>query len=343
LQPAFSLFLLSSQLTFGNLISKRYCRKNQKLVLSMRKAALIYNPTSGSERQDRISAIEIVARALRAANVEVVLIPTLGRGTAGDQARAAIEDGCDTVVACGGDGTVHEVLQGVVGTSAALGVVPLGTANALACDLGIPRDPRRAAEFLLKCESRRIAAGKIEYCTGSGSQSRYFIVAAGVGADAYLAYALSVEFKRSHGMAAYYAKATQIWAMHDFPHFEVRFTDTSGKGRAERVSEVLAIRITNFGGILRRMAPRAALRRNDLELVLFKTRKRLSYLRFVISNMLGRVARVTDIEFAPATELECVPIEGGAEIDVEADGEALGRVPTRISMVPNAVTLLMRS
>ncbi len=310
----------------------------------MRKAALIYNPTSGSKRQDRTRSIDSVAEVLRSAGVEAVRVPTTAPGSAGEQAREAIAGGCDTVFACGGDGTIHEVLQGVVGTDAALGVIPLGTANSLAFDLGIPRDPRRAAQAALVAEPRRIAAGKVEYCTASGSRSRYFTVAAGVGADAYLAYALSVDFKRTHGMPAYYAKAAQLWAVHDFPPFEVRFTDkATGERRVERVSEMLAIRITDFGGILRRMAPRAALGRDDLELVLFKTRRRTSYLRFVIGNMFGRSPRVSDIESLGANEVECVPVEGKAgKIHVEADGEVLGRVPARISVVPNAFRLLMR-
>lgn len=309
----------------------------------MRKAALIYNPTSGSKRQDRMRSIGIVSQTLGDAGVDAVQVPTTGPGTAGEQAGDAIAHGCDAVLACGGDGTVHEVLQGVVGTEAALGIIPLGTANSLAFDLRIPRDPRSAAQWLLRAEPRRIAAGKVEYGAGSGRQSRYFTVAAGVGADAYLAYALSVEFKRTHGMAAYYAKATQIWALHHFPHFEVRFKDKpTGESRVERVSEMLAVRITDFGGVLRRMAPKAALKRDDLELVLFKTRKRTSYLRFILSNMIGRNARVSDILFVPVEEVECVPIEGGeAKIHVEADGEVLGRVPARISMVPDAFTLLM--
>lgn len=309
---------------------------------AMRKAALIYNPTSGSKRQDRMRSVQAVAESLRAAAIEPVLVPTLGPGKAGEQARSAIEDGCDTVLACGGDGTVHEVLQGVVGTDAALGVIPLGTANALAFDLRIPRDPRCAAQAVLSAQPRRIAAGKIDFCTGRGQRSRYFTVAAGIGADAYLAYELSVEFKRTHGMSAYYAKATQLWAIHDFPRFEVRFTDKSGKPRVEHVSQLLAIRITDFGGILRRMAPRAALSRDHLELVLFKTRKRTSYLRFIASNMVGRSPRVADIEFAAADELECVPIgDGASKIHVQADGEALGSVPARLSIVPSAFTILM--
>lgn len=314
----------------------------------MRRAALIYNPTSGSKRQDRARRIATASDVLQAAGIDVLRIETLGQATAGAQARAAIDAGCDTVIACGGDGTVHEVLQGVVGTQAALGVIPLGTANSLACDLGIPRDPRRAAEMLLRAEARRIAAGKLEYrdCSGA-TQSRYFTVTAGIGADAHLAHQLNTEFKRRHGMSAYYAKAVQLWMTHPFPAFEAEFFDKSiGRNRTEIVTELLAIRITDFGGVLRRMAPRAALRRDDLELVLFKSRSRISYLRFVVGNMMGRCTTAADIEFVASDMVKCRPlgsVESVPPVHAEADGEGLGVLPAGISVLPQAFTLLMPS
>ncbi len=320
----------------------------------MRKAVLIYNPRSGRAHKDRARHIEIAAEVLRAAGVDAKLVPTLGPGTAGNQAREEIAAGADTVFACGGDGTIHEVLQGMIGTGATLGVIPLGTANALACDMKIPRDPAAAARFALNAEPRSTAVGKLEYrCKSRECLSRYFIVAAGVGADARLAYMLSAEFKRNHGMAAYYAKATHIWATHDFPPFEVEFNDLErGATRSELVSEVLAIRITDFGGILKRMAPRAELKRDDLELVLFKTARKTDYLRFVANNMLGRCRPMPGIEFVRSDRLECRQANAeriAAEwtrkfkpspIYVEADGESLGRTPSKIIAIPNAVKLL---
>ena len=310
----------------------------------MRKVALIYNPASGSKRQDRMRRIGAAAEVLRAAGVEAIAIETVGPGTAGSQAREAVAVGCDCVLACGGDGTVHEVLQGMVGSEAALGVLPLGTANSLAFDLGLPRQPRQAAEMLLRAHLQKIAAGKIEYTASIGnSQCRYFTVTAGIGADAHLAYKLSTEFKRRHGMAAYYAKATQLWMTHSFPAFEAEFHDkTTGRNRTEIVTELLAIRITDFGGILRRMAPRAALDRDDLELVLFKTRSRLSYLRYVTANIVGRRARVPDIEFVASDSVQCRPLPETVEtVHAEADGEDLGVLPSRISIVPEAFNLLV--
>lgn len=312
----------------------------------MRKAALIYNPTSGSKRQDRLRPIAAATEVLRAGGVEVIPVETLGPATAGAQAREAVLSGCDCVVACGGDGTIHDVLQGVVATDAALGILPMGTANALACDLGLPLEPRKAAAALLTAEPRRIAAGKIEYADRNGQpQSRFFTVAAGIGADAHLAYELSAEFKRRHGMAAYYAKATQLLMTHKFPPFEVHLYDkTAGRQRTESVTELLAIRITDFGGVLRRMAPRAALCRDDLELVLFKSGSRFSYLQFILGNMMGRASRSADIEFVAADSVECSLPEAkpgtAAKIHAEADGEDLGVLPVRISIVPRVFTLL---
>src|SRR5439155_26122988 len=104
----------------------------------MRKAALLYNPLSGRRRERRVKDVEAALAVLQEAGVEANAEPTLGLATAGDQAREAIAHGGDTILACGGDGTVNDVLQGTVGTDAALGVIPLGTANALAHELLLP-------------------------------------------------------------------------------------------------------------------------------------------------------------------------------------------------------------
>jgi len=116
----------------------------------LKRATLLYNPLAGSSRnqQRRRESIESAARALRAAGVEAICTPTESAESGGEQARHAIVRGSDTILACGGDGTLHDVLQGVVGSDTALGVIPLGTANALAYDLRIPFHPARAATTL---------------------------------------------------------------------------------------------------------------------------------------------------------------------------------------------------
>src|SRR5262249_62163089 len=117
--------------------------------LPMKKAILIYNPASGQKRARRAEQIANAAGVLRAAGVEVEACPTTSAGSAVEQTRQCISSGADTVIACGGDGTVHEVLNGLMaaGGAAALRVVPLGSGDLLATDPPPPqetRDARRA-------------------------------------------------------------------------------------------------------------------------------------------------------------------------------------------------------
>jgi diacylglycerol kinase family enzyme len=109
----------------------------------MRRVALIYNPASGQHFYRRSTAIDKALAILREAGVEAEALQTFAPNSAGALAEQAVSRGCDTVIACGGDGTVHEVLQSLVGTTVALGVVPLGTANALAANLGLRSSPAK--------------------------------------------------------------------------------------------------------------------------------------------------------------------------------------------------------
>src|SRR5215467_1397353 len=129
----------------------------------MQRAALFYNPLSGRRRKYRVQDVESVAVILRAAGIQLEVAPTRAASDAAAQVRMAIRDGFDTIIACGGDGTVHDVLQGLAGRTAALGIIPLGTANAMAHDLRLPMNAGAAARALLDAVPKRIAIGQIHY------------------------------------------------------------------------------------------------------------------------------------------------------------------------------------
>jgi diacylglycerol kinase (ATP) len=318
----------------------------------MRKAVLLYNPLSGRRRGRRLADVEAVISVLRNAGVEASAAPTRGASDAMDQTRQAIAEGCDTVFACGGDGTIHDVLQGLVGTNAAMAIIPLGTANSLAHDLRLPLSPAAAAKAALTATPRRLAVGKITYQDFAGNRaSRYFTVTVGIGVDAHLFYKLDPLAKRRFGMAAYCAKATRLWLTHKMENFAVEISeDLAEKSQARRVevSQLLAVRIGNFGGVLRELAPGASLERDDLRLVLFETRSRVAYLRYVLRGLLGTNWQVPGIELVHSTNAVCREIASPdssikSRIFVEADGELLGTLPAEISVVRDAVTLLMAS
>src|SRR5579872_4887265 len=242
----------------------------------MQKALLIYNPFSGFRRHHRVEQVEAAADELRRAGVEVKVLPSRGPSKAGGQAREAVDAGYDTIFACGGDGTIHDVLQGMVGHhQAALGILPLGTANALAADLKVPRDPILAIQRQLQYRPRTIAAGLIESCQDRHpKRHRYFTVMAGVGPDALLVYSLSADAKARWGVAAYVVNA--LWEYLTYRHAPYEMT-ISGSGAHEKLTtaQVMAVRIHDFGGPLKKFARGADLARNDLRVVIFRGGVRL--------------------------------------------------------------------
>jgi YegS/Rv2252/BmrU family lipid kinase len=313
----------------------------------MRKVALLYNPDSGGSRNRSQSELQTVLKILRDAGVEADLILTDSSTHAEEETRQAVLAGCDTIFACGGDGTIHNIIQVLATTGVALGVLPMGTANALAHDLGLPMNIAGAARAALTVPPRRVALGRIQYHDLEGRPgTRYFVVAAGVGVDAHLFYKLHSGTKHRLGMAAYYAKAWHLWFTYPMTRFRAEYTETgSDHPQHSDVTELLGVRIRHFGGVLRELAPGASLDRNDVRLILCRTASRLAYLSYVTRALLGRNWQVPGIDLAHASKTICHYLPDTqnlprTKIYVEADGELLGTLPIEITVVPDALTLL---
>jgi diacylglycerol kinase (ATP) len=314
------------------------------------KAALIYNPSAGAQRHKRMARVEAAAAALRSAGIEPELLPTRAAGSAGEQAAEAIAAGHEMIFACGGDGTLHEVLQGMMSSprhaDVPLGFVPLGTGNVVASDLGLPRDAAEAVRTQLAAKPKRIAAGMVEFTRFGGVERdrRYFIAVCGIGPDAHMLQKVSSEKKARYGLFAYIAAGLETSITHAMPFFEAEYDGAdSGERQSCQVSQIMAVRINNFGNFMRRFAPEAGLHRDDLQLVLFKTRSILRYNAFMAGRTSGFNWNVKGIELAHARELEarCIAGSAGDPILVEADGEVLGQLPARITTLPNAFTLML--
>ncbi|HXX00793.1 MAG TPA: diacylglycerol kinase family protein [Candidatus Acidoferrales bacterium] len=315
----------------------------------MRKAALLYNPDSGGSGRRRLKELESALQVLRAGGVEADLVPTESRHHAGDEARQAAGAGCDTIFACGGDGTIHNIAQVLAKTPVALGILPMGTANALAHDLGLPAKIGAAAGAALHGRLRRIALGCVKYTSFQGTErTRYFVVAAGMGVDAHLFYKLHTGAKQRMGMAAYYAKAWNLWFTYPMTRFVAEYVgDDVGATRVD-VTELLSVRIRNFGGVIQELAPGASLERDDMRLVLCRTASRMAYLAYVTRGLLRRRWKIPGIELVYSARVSCnyaasslAPLP--QKVYVEADGELLGTLPAEITVVPDALTLLVPS
>jgi diacylglycerol kinase family enzyme len=313
----------------------------------MRKAALLYNPDSGGRRLRRQANLESVLHLLRAAGVEAELVLSQSRDDAGEHTRAAIASGCDTIFACGGDGTVHNIIQALAMSPVALAILPMGTANALAHDLKLPFDVIAAAKAALHASPRRVALGHIRYLDFEGKPgTRYFTVTAGMGADAHLFYKLHADSKRQLGMAAYYAKAWRLWLTYRMRHFSTEYIVAgTDEHRSAKVTELMAVRIRNFGGVLQEFAPGASLDRNDLRLIVCRAAGRPAYLAYVTRAVLRQKWSIPGIDLAYSRKVSCQYLPEPAnlphqKIYAEADGELLGTLPVEMTIVPNALTLL---
>jgi diacylglycerol kinase family enzyme len=315
----------------------------------MQKVALLYNLQSGGGRKNRRPEVEAAAQHLQSHGIEASITVTVSNEDAGEQARGAIAAGCDAIFACGGDGTIHDVIQGMTGSQVALGVLPMGTANALAHDLNLPLQPLEAARALVHAAPKRVAVGKATMRgLKGGTITRYFTVAVGIGVDAHLFYKLHAATKHRLGMAAYYAKAWQLWFAHPMRYFQVQYGEAANGSAPVLATEMLAVRIRNFGGVLRELAPGASLDRPDLRLVVCRTSNRLAYLSYVARGLLGLERSVAGVDLSYSSSVRCQYAgESGngsgppaGRVYVEADGELVGMLPVEITVIPDALTIL---
>src|SRR6266496_3014484 len=296
----------------------------------MSRTALIYNPLSGSRHNRREQLIQAIASILKNGGHQVTLLPT-ERAAHATALAAQAAPFHDLILSAGGDGTAHEILQALVGNRSpcALGVLPFGTGNVLATDLALPLDPLAAAHALLNYKPRRISAGRIQFTDSSGSRaSRYFTVAAGVGAHARLIYAASAHAKRRGGMFVYYFTGFHSLFTHRFAPRRAVITKPSGETMERTVVEAVAMRVSSFGGLLKNWRPGGALTSDELRLILLTRGDRGALFRYALAALAGRATESAGIEFHSATHFTCeaiyaeeIPAPSAEPVHTQADGE----------------------
>jgi diacylglycerol kinase family enzyme len=205
----------------------------------MRRVVFLVNPLL-ARRSGKRAAIDRCAHVLRNDGCHAEVREILSPHDAAGQAREAIVSGFDTLFACGGDGTVFHVLQGVAGSSAVLGILPLGTGNVLARNLRLPRDPEAAFRAQRESAAVEIPLGEI-VC---GEKSWCFTIAAGIGLHATLMnIAPSGRAKRIWGRAAYYGGGVRLLLRHNVQPLHLELTEATGEVREFPACELLAVRV----------------------------------------------------------------------------------------------------
>lgn len=255
--------------------------------------------------------------------------PTTGPNTAADIAQECIRRGTDLIVAAGGDGTINEVANGVVGSNVPMMILPGGTANVLAMETGIGGKVKKAVKRMGDLEARRIAVGKF---TGANGHSRYFLLMAGIGLDAQIVHTLSPAMKARMGKLAYWVGGFSSVAR-ILPEFDVRVN-----GSQWRASFALASRVRNYGGDLE-IARSIRLDQPEFELIIFEGSLAVWYLKYFYGVLTNRLEGMKGVTVTRAKTIELNHAKG--ESLAQIDGEPAGPLPATLQIVPDALTLLV--
>jgi YegS/Rv2252/BmrU family lipid kinase len=291
---------------------------------------LIYNPFAGGLRGQGRARLDKAVRVLEEAGAKVELFATPGPQRAGEVALKAVDDGCDLILAAGGDGTINEVVNGIAGSQVHFGILPAGTANVLANEIGFSNRPDHAARQLLHAVPIRIALGALDRCREA---RRYFVLMAGVGLDARIVYELDLDLKSRLGKLAYWHGGLRQFGR-PVPRFHLNVN-----GSDYCASFALITRVRNYGGDFE-IARHIRLTDSDFEVVVFQNHQWQDYLRFFGAVMTNRLYNTEGVAITRATRVE-VDSPEDERIYIQNDGESLGVLPATISAVPDALTLLM--
>lgn len=286
------------------------------------KVLLIINPAAGRRRG---SPLEEIQSALTQPFVDLSVHLTSGPGDATVAARLAVSEGFELVVAAGGDGSINEVANGLVGSETELGIVPVGTENVLARELGVPLEPRAACRHLLDTVARRIDVGKVN--------DRYFVCFAGIGFDAHVAHHLSPERKKAMGAAGYFLTSFErIAGYRKEPRTVTVVAD--GQEISSSYWMILVSNIQNYGGGLK-PAPRASLEDGLLDLCVYPKVGYPATVWQLLTTAQGRHVDLPGMLCLQAKRIELVtdPVE-----QVQLDGDPwTGHTPLVIEVVPKSL------
>jgi diacylglycerol kinase (ATP) len=307
----------------------------------IKNAILIYNPTSGRRRSRRFEEIEKAAAILKRAGITVQIAATTGPGSARGMAEMAVAQRLDLVIACGGDGTVNEVVNGLAGTRIPMALLPAGTANILAKELGVPWDIPHAARLIPGAVVRRVALGIATPPSVNGDGAgprelvgRYFLCVAGAGPDGAIVNGVDEIFKKNAGILAYWAEGAKQLFRYDFPEMKVR----SG-GKERRATIVVVGRTAHYGGPFK-ITTGASLFENSFEMLTNSATSRFQYLRCLPALWMGKLRNVRGIEAWKGTEVVCESADDRM-IFAQVDGEPIGPLPLAFRIVPDALSILV--
>jgi diacylglycerol kinase (ATP) len=234
---------------------------------------------------------------------------TTAAGDARTLARRAVDAGYRMVVAAGGDGTINEVVNGLAGADVALGILPVGTMNVFATEMGIPNNLQKAWKIIEEGRTRRIDLAR--------ANDQYFVQLAGVGLDAQVVQSTSANFKKNFGPLSYVISTAQIAARRP-PRLIVE-----ADGKTIDGSFVLVGNGRYYAGPFAFFSD-ARIDDGKLDVLIFKNLGYLDIARYLGGILIGAHTGWTDVEYFQTRKAS---VRSDEEVPIEVDGELAGKLP----------------
>lgn len=306
---------------------------------------LIGNPAA---RKSTAGKIDHAAAFLQEKGFETETYLTQKRGDAERLAHESAKKKPFLIIACGGDGTINEVINGIAWSDTPLAILPLGTTNVLAKELSVPEDLKGALETAISKTPKTVSLGKIvidaETSTGpdgipevqaegtpgySPPSERYFCLMAGIGFDGKTVHDVNTSLKKISGKAAYIFSG-----INNFLNYRPDEIFFNIDGKAYSGYCAIIGKAGSYGGNFR-ATPDANLAEPSLYACIFKGGKRTDLLRYIFGIIRGSHLKEDDIIYLKASDIE---IHGRAHVQI--DGDYLGVTPARLSVEKDALKIV---
>ena len=287
---------------------------------------IISNPTA---RASSFGKLGQATAFLQKKGFETKLLFTERKGHARELARDAVKKEPHLIIAAGGDGTINEVLNGMVMSDTPLAILPLGTTNVLAKELSIPDSVEGAMERAITGQVRTACLGRIEASSDHTTVVRYFCLMAGVGFDAKAVYDVNSTLKKVSGEGAYILSGIGN-LIHYYPSELIFSVD----GKQYTGYAAIIGKASRYGGNFK-ITPDADILDPYFYVCIFKGRNRVDLLRYAAGVIRGTHLKQKDVLYLKASQIS---ITGNAHIQI--DGDHLGTTPATITIARDALRLV---
>lgn len=303
----------------------------------MHQAALIYNPRAGKKRRlipsrDPVVTLEDIKSLLGQYEIQADFFPTRYRGHATDLANDIVKKGYKLILAAGGDGTVGEIISGLIKTDVTLGILPLGSYMNIARMLSIPTELEKAVQTVKIGRSRKIDVGEIVKINGKNlDKPSYFVESAGIGLEAQI-FEYVQQLEQGNLKSLWRIVKTYI----DFLHQQVRIVLDETEEISTRASMV-SISNGPYMGAALAVAPKAKLNDHFLTISVFKMSKYELLKHFLVLVVNGKIKKNRKVQ---VYQSKTVYIETAQKRLVHADGRFFGQTPVDFKIIPNALSII---